>query len=163
LRNESKKNLNDPWQNLATWFSKLKDKEKIQAVLDIMPSALNGRNNANTSSFDKFLFSQSFSNPLGIKTGILFPVLCTYSRIVFALMVSTDQRQDKASHDKGNHRKPFVNSYLVKIIRLASINLPSTISVYKYMPALNSFEEILTAVSPRLLTCKDFNSFPSIL
>lgn len=40
LRDEIKSFLNDQWQHFPTWFSKLKEKEKIQAMLDLMPYAL---------------------------------------------------------------------------------------------------------------------------
>lgn len=40
LRDEIKTFLNDNWVNFPTWFSKLKDKEKIQTVLDLLPYAV---------------------------------------------------------------------------------------------------------------------------
>lgn len=40
LRDEIKNFLDDQWQHFPTWFSKLKEKEKIQAMLDLLPYGL---------------------------------------------------------------------------------------------------------------------------
>ncbi|MCC6837808.1 MAG: hypothetical protein IT234_04625 [Bacteroidia bacterium] len=40
LRDEIKTFLNDNWKNFPEWFSKLKEKEKIQVMLDLLPYAV---------------------------------------------------------------------------------------------------------------------------
>lgn len=40
LRDSIKTFLNDNWVNFPTWFAKLKEKEKIQTVLDLLPYAV---------------------------------------------------------------------------------------------------------------------------
>lgn len=40
LRDEIKSFLNDCWKDFPSWFIKLKEKEKIQTVLDLLPYAV---------------------------------------------------------------------------------------------------------------------------
>ena len=40
LRDSIKSFLNDNWKNFPTWFETLKEKEKIEVMLDLMPYAV---------------------------------------------------------------------------------------------------------------------------
>lgn len=40
LRDEIKTFLNDRWKDFPTWFEKLKEKEKVQCMLDLLPYAV---------------------------------------------------------------------------------------------------------------------------